>query len=259
MIFIPYFFNYTLDGKGKPCKESGYKACKSLEMARLSYIYIREFLDKDEHIYYSNGCSPFGTEYLTEFLDEPYEFIDENSYSYNPNIRVHIKEFKKFEPTVEGGVNRRIFDFLRFSYYNNLDYLGLDIDQLIGYNILDDFRGYDFGARHLVYNARSCGTCVVYISKARLKERDEYVKLPEFISHIESYKDETKVPHLALCGEGGYFRNFCYGRTGGLLYPDKIIHDEPKEKLIEFIQKNKVQHPFVDDFLARLEKNFSIK
>jgi hypothetical protein len=253
MIFVPYFSNYSLVD-GCPCPENNkYYASKSIEMARVSYLYIREFFGPDEHIYYSNGCSPIGTEYLTCFLPEKYEFIDSTSFSYNKEIKVHFKQFDK-RLSQEQGVSRRIIDYLKFSWYNSLDYLAIDMDALVAYNLLEDFKGYDFGAHFININGRSISSYITYISANRLKEKDLIVSLPAYLDYvIETCKNDSEIIHVTLGGEGGYFRNFCYGKIKDMSYPTMGIHEPKKDKLIEFMEKYPVKHDFISKFLIDIK------
>lgn len=261
MIFIPYFSFYSLERGSKDTETGVYKACKSIEMSRLIYLYIRNYLDPREHIYFSNGNSPIGIEYLTEFLSESFEYIEENSYNFNPNIKIHIKQFSERKNTVEEGVNRRICDFLKYSYLNNLDYLGCDMDQLIAYDVVSDFKGFDFGARTIDHGQnRSCSSCIIFVSKKRLYERDSFIKLTDHIDNLQNInQNNSKFLHLSLCGEGGYYRNFCYGKIKSMSFPDKNVHDVGRDELIMFIEQNRVKNKFVDEFLLMLNKNKDIK
>ncbi len=259
MIFIPYFSFYSLT-KGIPCPENGkYFACKSIEMSHLLYLYIRYYFGSDEHIYFSDGCCPLGIEYLTEFLPEKYEFIDKNSYTYNKDIKVHIKRFDELV-IQEQGVNRRIVDFLKFAYLNNLDYLAIDMDSLIAYNLYEDFNGYDFGARIINLLGRTISSSVVYISANQLHNRDNLIgSLFEYCSYIEkTFNNDSKIMHSCFGGEGGYFRNFCYGKIKEMSYLEKHIHEVNKDKLIEFIANYPVKHKFVDYFLRLVISNENI-
>lgn len=258
MIFIPYFSHYSLT-TGEPCPENKkYYASKSIEMSRILYLYIRHFFGQNEHIYFSNGASPIDIKYLTDFLLEPYEFISKESFKYNKNIKVHIKQFDEIL-IQEQGVARRIIDYLKFAWFNNLDYLAIDMDMLVSYNLVDDFNNCDFGARAISLNGRSISSYIVYISKERLHEKDIFINLPDFIDNILKNYDNNRLAILGLLGsEGAYFRNFCYGKIKEVTFPEKCIHEPSKKQLIEFINNYPVKHDFIDNFIKEITNNNSI-
>jgi hypothetical protein len=211
-----------------------------------------------------DNASPISSDNFLKWLPEPYETLDKDSFSYNPNVKIHVKKYPN-RLSHRFGATRLWTDFMIFSYANYLDYIVIEGDALIAYNILEDFKGFEFVAKTIHHGDKppyiqSLDMWCIFVDKNNLTERvinpvnigrafpggPVDCNLPWYFSH-----DRDTIYEL---GEGDMYRFFCRGRFREITKPNKFIHDSNHIGLKNFILENKIEHSLVDNFLEKLDE-----
>ena len=257
MILVSYYSDYSINDINSKDENGRFLACKSIEMSRLIYLYIRNYISENEHIYFLDNASPIDPVFLYSFFKEEYEEMASDCYKINKKYRIHFKSFSN-KLAFGRGWHRRVFDFLKIAYFNDEDFLMFDMDSLCAYDILLDFKFIDFGAYQINLEGRSCNSFITYISKKRLHDYDLFFNLPDYLDDI-ALNFSGYVKACGIIAEGGLYNNFCFGDIKEVSEKNKTIHSVKREELISFIETFRINHVFIDEFLSNLSKNINIK
>lgn len=223
----------------------GNRACKYFEFFILWYLYIRNFLPKDEHIYILDNGSPIKIEEFLKFLNEDYEFIDENSYEYDKEVKIHIKQFKN-RLIHRFGATRMLVEFLKMSYFNKQDFVMIESDSLVAYDVINDFEKKDFVVPRIDYYGHSCEMFITFISYFNILNKINDNSLNFYFDHERD--------NLYEFGEGTFFSLFCNNKVGNITQSIKCIHDCDTKTLKEFLINNSIIDPYLQIFIYNLNK-----
>jgi len=273
MIFTSYHPVYTLDSP--PERKGGYHRFhigKTQEFAVLWYLYVRQFLGKDEHITIVDQGGELGIEWLLSKFNKPYDIgsaNDEEKFDLTSNIKLHIRRFETREGIREGV--KRLYNYMyKTCYRNNLDMFFIENDCLVAKNWLEECRAkkIDFATNTIaLQNHRACDTYINYISAARLHDRDSLMPLDRWLDWVKAtygdYKHENDWDALydvssTILNERGAYLQFCYGNI--LTFNnDRVMHSVEGDKdRLRFILDNPIDHPFYRSFVEKATKTISL-
>lgn len=260
MIVTPFFtFASILDhdskadsfnrncGSGRPHFSD--LACKYYEFFQLWYVYVRHFCPH-EHIYIVDCGSPLPIEPILEKIPENFEIItDEKSFSLDLSKTIHVKKYKNALPH-GNGAGRTAVDCISSCYYNKTAHTLIESDVLLAYNWFEDFRDRDwvtpgFGGDGGIKDAALSHITYPTISRKINQEWIDY-----HISNISNL----------IFREGDFTRTFKGGSKLGLIsQPGKYVHKTDILTLRNFILNNKINHPYVDEFLNKLDAQILLR
>ena len=241
---------------------------KTLEINILWYFYIRNFFGPDCDILIIDQNSDYSIQEFLNRVKEPYDISDVKDFSYDKNLKLHIKQFHT-KRLICGGCKRMYHYCYKFCHFNNLDFFFVENDCIVARNLLEECRNIDFATNNIDQKHRVCDTWINFISKSRLKEHDVLMPLDKFYdSIVEKYDREEMGSHevfshdivtdridvaSTIMNERGAYMKYCYGDI--LTFNnDRVFHGESNDKLIKFLKENKINHPYYDYFLENAER-----
>ncbi len=230
-----------------------WRACKTVEFARLWYAYIRAVLPPNEHIVIVDQCAPYPIEELTSCFIEPFEYID--GFTYNPSVRIHIKRFDNRVGKL-AGVKRLYLYLYELCWRANVDMFFVEMDCLVTEDVVTSSRDHDFATNYVYIKERVCDTFLCKVSAQRLHEKDCFWPLPEYLAHLrgmDTYRGERWVEDdvcMLLC-ERGLYAQFCYGNVM-VFNRHGILHNEANTKLLALLEAKPIAHPIHADVVEAL-------
>ena len=261
MIVVPFFYNTSIYGNEKPITNNrGNSACKYLEFFALNYAYIRHFLPKNEHLFILDNGSPINIlDFLEKFVSEPYEIIKSNVYTISNLCKLHIKRFDNILKVGTGnsecGVVRMLTEFLKICYFNKENFLLIEGDCLISYNLLDDCKNNDFVTYFIRWIGRSISMYTTFVSYKNLSFFDQFELLPDFLDRVNS-SFHYNIKSL-MSAEGGFFREFYINNIAEFSNKQNILHDENDLNTVNFLIKFPVNSFFYSVYIDFLKKRIN--
>ena len=259
MIFIPYYASNSLDNlEGK----QNIRPMKLAEMIIVLYYSIRFFCGENIPIFILDNASPIPiSNYLTNF-NEKFIILNSNNYFYNEKVNLYIKRFNVHENNFYYGWERRVIEFYKYAYLNNLDCCVCDMDVFVSFCFTNDCIGYDFVCHgFLDYETRVVSSFIYFISKKRLHDKDKYFNLIEWINYVKNNFD-INLRYMSIIAEGSIYNNFCYGKTKVFSYPSALLHNSDKKTLYKSLcsyKSNGFDKNFVNDFANKIKNNNSLE
>ncbi len=233
-------------------------ASKFVEHFYLWYLYVRKYLPNDYHIYWSDCGSPISIQWLLDLVGEDYEILKDDSHKLDFTKKIHVRKWKKLYTPKEledgnWGHIRNNLDWWQICYYNDLDFLLIDGDLLIGYDISKDFEGKDCWVPNFYHDKSSLESYMIFHRNNLFHQTflENEVNFIEFIKEIKQMSQQNQHKETA---EGGFYKNFNHGKGIEMSRPDLYVHDVDCKTLIEFLEKDKIENVIVDDYIRCLKK-----
>lgn len=230
---------------------------KTLEFSYLWYLYMRTFLGKDIDILLIDQGSDYPIESFLEKTGEKYSITSINDYSFDKNVKLHVKKFEQKCLFLKGV--KRLYQYMfRFCYYNNIDFFYIENDCLVAKDVFTLSQPYDFMTNTIDIKHRVCDTYLNFIKLSKLKEQDELMPFIDYLNLLEKHdanKDEKDVcPSkdliYKLTNERGIYLKYCYGNVLCFNW-DGIYHHGNDQELINFLEKYPIDHPFYEYFIKK--------
>lgn len=248
--FHPSFsFEEKVDYKNK-------QFCKSLEGSYLWYLYVRNFLPKNYHIFIIDQNSDYEISYLLDRVGEEYEILDDSGYNFNPNVFLHIKKFKD-KASKTAGVKRLYFWIYEFCLTNKTNMFFLEQDCFLAKDLSKEIDECDFITNSFYLRERVCDTYLCNISSKRFLEKENIFSMEDYIKNLKKndlYKGDEwhkDVVCMILC-ERGMYALFCYGNIYAL-NNQYNIHNCSNQDFLFFLKKYPIEHSFYISFVKKLE------
>lgn len=220
MIFCAFYFSYQLSNNDFSLfdrvdnTEKRFFPGKFFETFPVWYQYLRKSAPNEHIMMFNVQRSPIPIQEGLKFITEPYEFISNNSFEYNPEIKFHIKNAsppltgEQQFPTVND-ITRNFMDGLVFAYKTNNDYLWMDCDCFTNSNLEKYTKGYDYFSTNINHQLLTSNVHFIHISKERLHALDFLCNLPDVLLDI-AYNGFDLIRRSTFF-EGGLYKLFCYG------------------------------------------------
>jgi hypothetical protein len=236
---------------------------KTFEFSILWYLYIRNFLGENEDILLIDQNADYPIEDFLNKINENCDISSNLNYEFDLRTKLHIKKFKDKAYPLKG--IKRLYQYMfRFCYHNNLDFFYIENDCLIAKNFVKISEGYDFVTNTINLHERVCDTYINFIKISRLREHDSFMNFIDYLDLLNKYDENLSLleekdfdPSLdvvySLTNERGIYIKYCYGNVLCLNW-DGIYHQGSNEELIQFLEKNPINHPFYEYFLENGKK-----
>lgn len=244
MIFSDYFYKCSLAKNevkitSNPTDKSDnrFYPARSFEVFAVWYQYIRKFYP-DEHIIFFDNFSEIPFELAAKSAGiSNFEIISPDSYSFDPDIKIHVKKFNKQYQYLHA-VQRQRVESIKFAYLNNLDYFWIDTDCLINTNLIPFIKNNDIFAPSASFEQQTIDAHCIYISSKRLHEYDKIYNIIELLQFIlEKAPDENQGARHSLLFEGGIFKFFCYGNINTNININ-ISHSSCYDNFVKWLELN---------------------
>jgi hypothetical protein len=261
MIFSTFFYRYRFSDGISITNERhlnrAFYPLKYFDTFPLWYQYLRKNNPYERIVIFDTGESPISIKEGLKYITEPYEFIEKNSYIYNPNIKFHIKKMMKSEivkQTESTAILEYCFNLLNafsFAYYTDNDCFWMDMDALCNSSLEKYVKGYDIFSPSVDHMLGSLQSWFIFISKQKLHQNDHLYCLPKLLLDIviKSY-DELR---MALFFETGIYKLFCNGNYN-TNQKINLIHLGDLDGCTTFLTKNFLDSQEYKEVLSLFKK-----
>lgn len=248
-IFSHYFGDTSIFSGNIPNMYNGrgHYACKFIEIFYLWYLYVREFLPKDYHIYWTDAASPIPIDWMLAKINEPIQILDDDKMDLDFSKRIHIRKFNNLLSHQAGWI-RVTKDWWRTCIHNNIDFFTLEGDGLIAYDITQDFFEKDFMMR---LDNPYIGTTYFIKNSLFHKQIHQYCNMSDYLNYLDGADQGTN--HLAT-SEGGMrdIMNIAEN-IGHLSAPNKHLQDCSVAEFKKFVSENPINNTFLDEYVNNLK------
>lgn len=264
-----FYFGSSTQASPNSCinRSRGNIICKHAEFINIWYDYARYVYGQKQHLYIIDNASPIEFQKVFDSSKEKIEFLDEDQYSFDPNVFLHVKRFNK-QLNHGGGVVRGNFEGFKFSISNNSNYYFTEADSLSLNNLIQELEGFDLITSNIEDRQDGSGNidCSNWAVKKELLTNYPtqvlnaygYQKLSVFDSLDQSIKENgicTTQPNYQYYSsiEDGPYINFRkthkFKKLNG-----PVIHDVNERVLKEFIEtyNDKVQSKRALEYVSKL-------
>jgi len=249
-IIFGHYFGDTSIFSNKTAKNGGrgYHACKYVEIFYLWYLYIREFLLKDYHIFISDVASPISINWMLEKIKEPTQILLEKEMKLDFSKKIHIKKFKNLVTHQQGWI-RIIKDWWRICIENNIDFFTVESDGLVAYDISKDLENIDFLMREDNPYKGS-----IYFIKNILFHKKIYIfkNTYDLLLYLDT---ASQLENHLKTSEGGieYIKDNIAENAGRITRTDLCLQDCSVDKLKRFIIENPINNNYIKQYLDNLK------
>jgi hypothetical protein len=272
-----FYFGASTQASPNSCihKARGNTICKHAEFINIWYDYARYVYGPKEHLYIVDNASPIEFQKAFDTSKEEIEFLNEDQYSFNPNIFLHVKRFN--QQLIHGaGVVRGVHEGWKFSISNNSNYYFTESDSLSLVNLKDELVDWDIITSAIEHpnpnNFGGCIDCSNWAVKRNLltEHITEFSKSYGYkkMSVFDSLDQSIKVNGLYNGTQNDLGRGTCqytgsiehgpyvnyYGKYKIKKIEGPIIHDVNERTLKEFIEdhNDQVQSKYALEYISKL-------
>jgi hypothetical protein len=262
-----FYFGASTKASPNSCiyKARGNTICKHAEFINIWYDYARYIYGPKEHLYIVDNASPIEFQKAFDTSKEEIEFLNEDQYSFNPNIFIHVKRFNQ-QLNHGGGVVRGNWEGFKFSIANNSNYYFTESDSLSLVNLKNELIDYDIITSNIEDGVNGCIDCSNWAVRKELltdevmkvKDCYGYNKLSVFDSLDQSIKNNgicTTQPNYQYYGaiEHGPYINY-HQKYKMKKIQGEIIHDVDIHQLKDFILRtnDRVGSEFAKEYIRNI-------
>lgn len=258
MIFSDYFYKcklkneeYKITPNPNDPNDNRFFPARSFEVFPVWYEYIRKFYPNEHIIFFDNFSEiPFEEAAKLAGIDE-FEIIPPESYTFNPNIKIHVKQFKD-QYWYFHAVQRQRVESIKFAYLNNLDYFWIDTDCLINTNLLPFIENQDIFAPSINDFQQTIDAHCIFISNKRLHAWDNTFNLIELLEFVlNKAPDDNQGARHSILFEGGMYKLFCYGKANENININ-ISHSSCYNNFIKWLKLNPLNSNNYNELLNSL-------
>lgn len=229
---------------------------KYMEFFYIWYLYIRNFLPKDYHIYITDNGSPKSIDWFLQKIKEPFEIL-KDSISIDFSKKIHIKKFEG-KLSHRPGWGRVWNDWLNTCAKTDIDLFFISTDALIAYDVTKDTEYMDFLCTKFSRHDHDQTLCFI----------KNFVFKNNFLGHanIDLYFSWLYQQHLDIQNEYNTergMRKICEtlekDKIKEMSQLDLFIHAPRIEELELFILKNNINDlsdedkDFINNFISAVK------
>ena len=252
-IFGHYYGGTSITSDSKPnlYNGRGEYACKYVEIFYLWYLYVRNYLPSDYHIFITDACSPIKIDWMLEKIDEPIQILEEGDMNLDFSKKLHIRKFNPIQLNHQQGWIKVTKDWWKICIHNNIDFFTVESDGLVAYDISKDIENKDF-----IFRSDNPYKGTVYYIKNELvhKPIGGMQNMTDYLNHLDTASQREN--HLGT-SEGGMIaigQNAI--KPGHITNKQLIIQDCSVERLKSFLISNPIKndkHKMVETYLNNLK------
>lgn len=263
MIFTPWYsFSSIEDASRQDRRHYPDLCCKHREFFYLWWLYTKRWCDQthyprdqwDNKVYICDSGSPIRLEPILEEIGVSYQTLAPASYDLDPSKEVYLKRYPTELDHFSGSARAHI-DYLKCCRAVNTDYLLLETDLLIAYDLPSDYANTDFYTQQISYGRETIYEgAICWIDKDVVRTAFDAGHMDAFITGDINDK---------RFHEGQMFTRFCKGRKkemdanatedGEGRNPERpYVHKTTPGPLKKFLIENPIQHPWISRYLTYL-------